>query len=128
MLADEMGLGKTAQIVATFSELSRTHGVGGPFLVVAPLSTIEHWQRELDRVVDRLLARRPEIRQLFLVGSCPSEVIKLDLGKAAERLGAKHAGQVRILNYSGSGIETTFTEGEDACLASLVPVMPASLG
>ena len=81
---------------------------------------------ELDRVVDRLLARRPEIRQLFLVGSCPSEVIKLDLGKAAERLGAKHAGQVRILNYSGSGIETTFTEGEDACLASLVPVMPAS--
>lgn len=81
---------------------------------------------ELDRVVDRLLARRPEIRQLFLVGSCPSEVIKLDLGKAAERLGAKHAGQVRILNYSGSGIETTFTEGEDACLASLVPAMPKS--
>ncbi|MCD1623301.1 ferredoxin:protochlorophyllide reductase (ATP-dependent) subunit N [Citromicrobium bathyomarinum] len=81
---------------------------------------------ELDRVVDRLLTRRPEIKQLFLVGSCPSEVIKLDLGKAAERLGAKHAGQVRILNYSGSGIETTFTEGEDACLASLVPVMPTS--
>ncbi|MBB3033783.1 ferredoxin:protochlorophyllide reductase (ATP-dependent) subunit N [Alteriqipengyuania lutimaris] len=81
---------------------------------------------ELDRVVDRLLARRPEIKQLFLVGSCPSEVIKLDLGKAAERLGAKHAGQVRVLNYSGSGIETTFTEGEDACLASLVPAMPAS--
>jgi len=81
---------------------------------------------ELDRVVDRLLARRPEIRQLLLVGSCPSEVIKLDLGKAAERLGAKHAGAVRILNYSGSGIETTFTEGEDACLASLVPAMPKS--
>ena len=40
MLADEMGLGKTAQIVATFSELSRTHGVGGPFLVVAPLSIL----------------------------------------------------------------------------------------
>lgn len=81
---------------------------------------------ELDRVVDRLLARRPEIKQLFLVGSCPSEVIKLDLSKAAERLGAKHAGAVRILNYSGSGIETTFTEGEDACLESLVPAMPAA--
>ncbi|MDP4574967.1 ferredoxin:protochlorophyllide reductase (ATP-dependent) subunit N [Qipengyuania sp. G39] len=79
---------------------------------------------ELDRVVDRLLARRPEIRTLFLVGSCPSEVIKLDLAKAAERLGGKHAGRTRILNYSGSGIETTFTEGEDACLASLVPEMP----
>ncbi len=81
---------------------------------------------ELDRIVDQLLARRPGIRTLFLVGSCPSEVIKLDLSKAAQRLGAKHAPQVRILNYSGSGIETTFTEGEDACLASLVPVMPAS--
>ncbi len=79
---------------------------------------------ELDRIVDQLLERRPEIKSLFLVGSCPSEVIKLDLSKAAQRLGAKHGRQVRILNYSGSGIETTFTEGEDACLASLVPVMP----
>lgn len=82
-------------------------------------------QDELNRVVDRLLERRPEIRTLFLVGSCPSEVIKLDLAKAAQRLGAKHTPRVRILNYSGSGIETTFTEGEDACLASLVPEMPA---
>lgn len=79
---------------------------------------------ELDHIVDQLLARRPEIKSLFLVGSCPSEVIKLDLSKAAQRLGAKHAPRVRILNYSGSGIETTFTEGEDACLASLVPIMP----
>lgn len=83
-------------------------------------------QEELDRVVTRLLERRPEIRTLFLVGSCPSEVIKLDLAKAAQRLGTKFAHQVRILNYSGSGIETTFTEGEDACLASLVPEMPGS--
>jgi light-independent protochlorophyllide reductase subunit N len=30
-----------------------------------------------------------------------------------------------VLNYSGSGIETTFTQGEDACLASLVPELPA---
>ena len=82
-------------------------------------------QDELDRVVDRLLARRPDIKTLFLVGSCPSEVIKLDLSKAAERLGARHMPNVRILNYSGSGIETTFTQGEDACLAALVPEMPA---
>ena len=31
-----------------------------------------------------------------------------------------------MLNYSGSGIETTFTQGEDACLASLVPELPAA--
>ena len=79
---------------------------------------------EIDREVGRLLARRPDIRQLFLVGSCPSEVIKLDLGRAAERLTQTHAPHVRVLNYSGSGIETTFTQGEDACLASMVPVLP----
>ncbi|MEO0872739.1 MAG: ferredoxin:protochlorophyllide reductase (ATP-dependent) subunit N [Pseudomonadota bacterium] len=83
-------------------------------------------QDELDRVVTRLLERRPDIKTLFLVGSCPSEVIKLDLAKAAERLGAQYMPRVRILNYTGSGIETTFTQGEDMCLTSLVPVMPAS--
>ncbi|QZH75062.1 MAG: ferredoxin:protochlorophyllide reductase (ATP-dependent) subunit N [Erythrobacter sp.] len=84
-------------------------------------------QDELDRIVNKLLTRRPDIGTLFLVGSCPSEVIKMDLSKAAQRLGVTYAGRTRILNYSGSGIETTFTEGEDACLATLVPEMPASL-
>jgi light-independent protochlorophyllide reductase subunit N len=37
-----------------------------------------------------------------------------------------HAPHVRVLNYSGSGIETTFTQGEDACLAAMVPVLPAT--
>jgi light-independent protochlorophyllide reductase subunit N len=81
---------------------------------------------ELDRVVGQLLARRPDIKLLFLVGSCPSEVIKLDLSRAAERLSTRHLPAVRVLNYSGSGIETTFTQGEDACLASLVPEMGAT--
>ena len=76
---------------------------------------------ELDGCVARLLARRPDIRRLFLVGSCPSEVIKLDLARAAERLTATHAPHVSVLSYSGSGIETTFTQGEDACLAAMVP-------
>ena len=80
---------------------------------------------EIDRVVARLLERRPDIRLLFLVGSCPSEVIKLDLSRAAERLSRRFLPQARVLNYSGSGIETTFTQGEDACLASLVPCLPA---
>ncbi|MGF1508077.1 MAG: ferredoxin:protochlorophyllide reductase (ATP-dependent) subunit N [Myxococcota bacterium] len=78
---------------------------------------------ELDAVIDRLLKRRPDIRVLFLVGSCPSEVIKLDLARAASRISAKTAPDVQVLNYSGSGIETTFTQGEDACLACLVPEM-----
>lgn len=80
---------------------------------------------ELDSVVGRLLERRPDIKLLFLVGSCPSEVIKIDLVRAAQRLNAKHAPKARVISYSGSGIEKTFTEGEDACLAALVPTLPA---
>ena len=81
---------------------------------------------ELDRVVTELLERRPDIKLLFLVGSCPSEVIKLDLSLAARRLTKAHTNRVRVLNYSGSGIETTFTQGEDACLEALVPELPRS--
>jgi light-independent protochlorophyllide reductase subunit N len=53
---------------------------------------------ELDKVVRQLLARRPEIKLLFLVGSCPSEVIKLDLGRAAARLNMVFSPDVKILN------------------------------
>jgi len=81
---------------------------------------------ELDRVVSELLARRPDIRRLFLVGSCPSEVIKLDLANAAARLQGEHDNRLRISAFSGSGIETTFTQGEDQCLASMVPDLPAA--
>ena len=80
---------------------------------------------ELDRVIDAVLARRPNIRSLFLVGSCPSEVIKIDLDNAAKRLQARHNGSLRVVAFSGSGIETTFSQGEDACLEQLVSHMPA---
>ncbi|GJE60402.1 ferredoxin:protochlorophyllide reductase (ATP-dependent) subunit N [Methylobacterium trifolii] len=89
------------------------------------LAGIADANEELDRVVTRLIERRPDIRLLFLVGSCPSEVIKLDLSRAALRLSQRLSPEVRVLNYSGSGIETTFTQGEDACLASLVPGLPS---
>jgi light-independent protochlorophyllide reductase subunit N len=79
---------------------------------------------ELDRVVARLVERRPDIRLLVLVGSCPSEVIKLDLPRAAQRLNEKHMPQRRVLSYSGSGIETTFTQGEDNFLTALVQSAP----
>jgi light-independent protochlorophyllide reductase subunit N len=81
---------------------------------------------ELDRVVDQVVARRPEIKTIFLVSSCPSEVIKLDLGNAAQRLAERYRGRVRFAEYSGSGIETTFTQGEDSCLKGLVRDMPAA--
>ncbi|NNF70684.1 MAG: ferredoxin:protochlorophyllide reductase (ATP-dependent) subunit N [Rhodobacteraceae bacterium] len=94
---------------------------GTAILEESDLAGLADAHDELDREVARLLSRRPDIRQLFLVGSCPSEVIKIDLARAAERLSKVHSPHVRVLNYSGSGIETTFTQGEDACLASMVP-------
>ena len=97
---------------------------GTAILEERDLAGLADANEELDRVVGRLLERRSDIRLLFLVGSCPSEVIKLDLARAAQRLDRNHAPRVRVLSYSGSGIETTFTEGEDACLAALVPMMP----
>lgn len=81
---------------------------------------------ELDRVVAQVIDRRPEIKTIFLVSSCPSEVIKLDLGNAARRLAGHYSGRVRFASYSGSGIETTFTQGEDSCLKSLVDDLPAA--
>jgi len=99
---------------------------GTAILEERDLAGLADAHEELDRVVKNLLKRRPEIRTLFLVGSCPSEVIKIDLARAAERLTAQFNGQVTILNYSGSGIETTFTQGEDGALKALVPLMPSS--
>jgi hypothetical protein len=47
ILGDEMGLGKTAQSVAVL-EHARREGKG-PFLVIAPLTTLTHWQREIQK-------------------------------------------------------------------------------
>ena len=99
---------------------------GTAILTDRDLAGLADANEELDRLCVDLLARRPDIGTLFLVGSCPSEVIKLDLAKAAERLNARLFPRVRVLNYSGSGIETTFTQGEDNALRSMVEILPTS--
>tara|TARA_Y100001970_G_scaffold200773_1_gene244294 strand:- start:64340 stop:65596 length:1257 start_codon:yes stop_codon:yes gene_type:complete len=96
---------------------------GTAILEEKDLAGLADAHEELDRVVNDLIARRPEIKTLFLVGSCPSEVIKLDLSTVAEKLNQRFLGKVRFVNYSGSGIETTFTQGEDGALKSLIPLM-----
>lgn len=50
ILADEMGLGKTIQICSFLASLWNDEGVQGPFLIVAPLATVENvWMKELGR-------------------------------------------------------------------------------
>ncbi|RWS09516.1 Kismet-like protein [Dinothrombium tinctorium] len=51
ILADEMGLGKTIQSIAFIQEIVK-YGIAGPFLVIAPLSTIGNWQREFETWTD----------------------------------------------------------------------------
>ncbi|KAL5021350.1 hypothetical protein ScPMuIL_000505 [Solemya velum] len=51
ILADEMGLGKTIQSITFLNEVF-LFGIEGPYLVIAPLSTIPNWQREFETWTD----------------------------------------------------------------------------
>ena len=52
ILADEMGLGKTVQTVSVIHHIYSKHSERGPFLIIAPLSTIPHWKREFENWTD----------------------------------------------------------------------------
>jgi chromatin-remodeling ATPase INO80 len=51
ILADEMGLGKTVQSISVMGYLAEQHNVWGPFLVIAPASTLHNWQQEVTKFV-----------------------------------------------------------------------------
>jgi DNA helicase INO80 len=51
ILADEMGLGKTVQSISVMAYLAEVHNIWGPFLVVAPASTLHNWQQEIAKFV-----------------------------------------------------------------------------
>ncbi len=68
-----MGLGKTIQTAAFLDILSTDLGIRGPFLIIAPLSTLSQWHRELSNwtnlnaiiysgnALDRAMAREFEL-------------------------------------------------------------------
>jgi len=72
ILADEMGLGKTIQTISLLAHLWGK-GVTGPFLVVAPLSTLANWIAEFTKWTPSIPAKlyhgkkeeRKEIRKEF---------------------------------------------------------------
>ena len=67
IIADEMGLGKTIQTVSFLNLISTKFKAPGPFLVVAPLSTLPHWEREF--------AGWTNLRVLTYHGSQPSREV-----------------------------------------------------
>ncbi|KAI9906879.1 hypothetical protein PsorP6_004169 [Peronosclerospora sorghi] len=52
ILADEMGLGKTVQVVSLIEHMKSEELIRGPYLIVVPLSTIQHWRREIETWTD----------------------------------------------------------------------------
>nr|POE56829.1 putative dna helicase ino80 [Quercus suber] len=54
ILADEMGLGKTVQSISVMAYLAEVHNIWGPFLVIAPASTLHNWQQEITKFVPTL--------------------------------------------------------------------------
>ncbi|EYE93438.1 chromatin-remodeling ATPase INO80 [Aspergillus ruber CBS 135680] len=54
ILADEMGLGKTIQSISVMAYLAEYHNIWGPFLVIAPASTLHNWQQEIAKFVPNI--------------------------------------------------------------------------
>lgn len=73
ILADQMGLGKTVQTIGLLAHL-KGMGMHGPFLVVAPLSTLSNWVNEINRFVPSMNAiiyhgskiERQELRKIHM--------------------------------------------------------------
>lgn len=73
ILADEMGLGKTIQAIALLAHIFEFKRNCGPFLIVAPSSTLYNWQQEIKRFCPILkvlpywgnLKQRKTIRKFF---------------------------------------------------------------
>ncbi|CAA6657592.1 unnamed protein product [Spirodela intermedia] len=73
ILADQMGLGKTIQTIAFLAHL-KGKGLHGPYLVIAPLSTLSNWVNEISRFVPSMRAiiyhgtkkERVELRKKFM--------------------------------------------------------------
>jgi len=83
--------------------------------------------QELDRVVGDLLQRRRRDRTLFSSGGSAFGGVKSGPGPRRPR--PPHTalrGRVRVVNYSGSGIETTFTRGRNAALSAWCPAPTAA--
>lgn len=100
ILADEMGLGKTIQCIAHIAMMIERK-VTGPFLVVAPLSTLPNWINEFKRFA-------PEVSVLLYHGPQP-ERAKL-LKQMRRPQGPLNMSPVVITSFEISMIDRKFLQ------------------
>lgn len=86
ILADEMGLGKTIQCIAHIAMMIEKK-VTGPFLVVAPLSTLPNWISEFKRFT-------PEVRR-------ETRALTLKVPRPRGLMSVARLSQVSVLLYHG---------------------------
>ncbi|KAG6491150.1 hypothetical protein ZIOFF_052483 [Zingiber officinale] len=55
ILADQMGLGKTIQAIGFLAHL-KGKGLDGPYMIIAPLSTLSNWVNEISRFAPSMTA------------------------------------------------------------------------
>ena len=97
ILADEMGLGKTIQVIAVIAHLM-VQGVKGPFLIVAPLSTLRNWESEFSRWC-------PDINKLVYHGSRDA---REDMRKQFMKLTKTKSGRSHRIHGRDAQIEDDF--------------------
>ncbi|CZT00988.1 hypothetical protein WAI453_009467 [Rhynchosporium graminicola] len=93
ILADEMGLGKTIQTISLVAKL-RESDYKGPFLIVAPMSTLSNWDEEFEKWLPSVPvvkyhgapAHRQEIFKKRIQKNYSEEVLSFDVdGKTVKR-------------------------------------------
>ncbi|KAJ8969680.1 hypothetical protein NQ314_001642 [Rhamnusium bicolor] len=100
ILADEMGLGKTIQVIALICHLLERNTLG-PYLIVAPLSTIPNWESEFKRFAPRIP----------LVVFCGSQFERIDKYKKIRRkysIGKMQTCPVVLVSYQIPLLELNF--------------------
>ncbi len=74
--------------------------------------------KSLEGEVRKLGQDRPNMRELVLIGTCPTEVNDIDLSLMTKRLNDKLAPEIMVSCFDGSGIHTIASQGEDGFIAS----------
>uniref|UniRef100_A0A2S2PE67 Lymphoid-specific helicase n=1 Tax=Schizaphis graminum TaxID=13262 RepID=A0A2S2PE67_SCHGA len=105
ILADDMGLGKTIQAIAFYCFLIEM-GIKGPFLIIAPLSTIPNWLSEFSKF-------SPQLNTLLYHGSCIQRYIIRSELKIKHQVGNYDYFPIVITTYEILRMDTKYLKTLD---------------